>query len=324
MPAGLTARALRDPALPLAEALDPGRMAEPLARAAGLPSAPRDVRADVVNHKPGRRCVIVYAAGGRRLFGKLYARPVLAGRAHGWIEAVRAATAGPGEPPAVPAPRAVVPELGLALHAHAPGTDLCRALGSPAVTLAGRWLWRLHATAPPPGVKAEPLTHELVRLDWWCADARPSLRRRAATMLDDTHERLRALATSLPDRPAVLVHRDYYQENLLWDGRRVSVLDFDQLACGDPALDVAHFQAHLEALAYRRTRRTQTYAAAVARFTAAAPPVDDDRLRLYRAHTFLKLAATEVQRRRDGWRALAETWTELAHRETAPKGVWSP
>jgi aminoglycoside phosphotransferase (APT) family kinase protein len=165
-------------------------------------------------------------------------------------------------------------------------------------------------------VKAEPLTHELVRLDWWCADARPSLRRMAARTLDDGHERLRALAATLPGRPAVLVHRDFYEENLLWDGRRLSVLDFDQLARGDPALDVAHFQVHLEALAYRRTGRAEAYAALVARFAQAAPPVDADRLRFYRAQTFVKIAATEVQRRRDGWRELAEAFTDLALRET--------
>lgn len=317
MPADLTARALRDRALPLAEALDPQRMREPLARAAGLPAAGPDMRGEVINHKPGVRCTIAYAVGPARLVGKLYARPVLAQRAHTWTVAVRAATARPDEPSAVPEPRALMPELGLGLYSHAPGADLGHALCAQAVVLAGRWLARLHATAPPAGVRAEPLAHELARLDAWCADVRPSMPPPAATELERAHERLHVLAAELPDHPPVLVHRDFYHENLLWDGARLWALDFDQLAVGDPALDVGHFQAHLEMLAYRRIRRPQAHAAVTARFARAAPPVGERALRLYRAQTFLKLAATEVQRRRQEWQLHARAFAGLACEEAA-------
>ena len=318
--AELTSSALLDPALPLAEALDANRMREPLARAAGLREPVAAVRGDVINHKQGKRCTILYSVGGAKVVGKLYARPVLAARAHAWTMAVRLATARVDEPSAVPEPRATMPELGLGLHAHVSGSHLGSSLSPSAVVVGARWLRRLHAMERPAGVKAEPLAHELLRLDAWHQIVRSALTSRRAKELDSAYQRLQTLAAELPEPPAKLVHRDFYHENLLWDGIRLWIVDFDQVAIGDPAVDVAHFQAHLLTLAYRQRKGAEAHAALNALFARTGPPVAEAALSFYRAHTFLKLAATEVERRRPEWQAHAHAFAAMACEEAQQGG----
>jgi len=43
-----------------------------------------------------------------------------------------------------------------------------------------------------------------------------------------------------------LVHRDFYEKQILIDGDKTILLDFDTLCMADPALDVGNFIAHLE------------------------------------------------------------------------------
>ena len=52
-----------------------------------------------------------------------------------------------------------------------------------------------------------------------------------------------------------MIHRDFYDTQVLWDGARAWIVDFDQLSVGDPALDLGHFVAHLASVAYRGTGR---------------------------------------------------------------------
>jgi aminoglycoside phosphotransferase (APT) family kinase protein len=237
---------------------------------------------DVLAHKPGQRCTIRYAFDDRELVGKVYRRTVLAERVAGWIDAV-------GEPE----PLAVVADLGLLVRPYVTGRDLRHALDGPAVEAAARRIAALHAAAPPPAVRAKPLAHELEKLDRWCDEVGVTASPRSA---------LHALADGLAAVPATLIHRDFYYANVLWDGARVWLLDFDELGIGDPAFDVGHFLAHLEVLAYRTTGRFDANADAARRFLAACPPLDPEHVRFYRAYTFMKLAATEVRRRRPGWR----------------------
>jgi hypothetical protein len=316
---GLTAPAvIADPELPtLQAALDTWLMVAPLAGAAGLRHTPgMSCTAQVVAHKPGQRCTIAYTIAGpaeegeRRveLMGKLYSRPVLATRIGRWMNDVREQTSCGDEPFGVPAPLMVIPDLGLLVRERAPGSDLRHGLGHPAgaraVGLSARWLARLHGAPAPSDLKPKSLGHELSKVDAWAGEVAPRLSTAGAHRLERAGRRLRALAESLPERPLVPIHRDFYYANLLWDGARVWVLDFDELSLGDPALDVGHFLAHLELVAYRTTGRLDAYAGDAALFTAAYAaerPLDAPRIGLYRAYTFLKLAATETRRRRGGW-----------------------
>jgi len=136
---------------------------------------------------------------------------------------------------------------------------------------------------------------------------------------------LAGLARRLPGYPPAMIHRDFYYANLLWDGRQVWGVDFDQLRLGDPALDVGHFLAHLQTLAYRTTGDATAYTEQADVFlhsylehAPAAHAADlAPRLTFYRTQTFVKLAATAVRRQRPGWRPLAQALVDLACRAAA-------
>lgn len=331
---GLTGVA-HDPKLPaLGAALDPERMRPFLARATGEPDAAarlRDVRTALLSHKAGRRCVIRYewvepgaapGAASRSLVGKLYADERRAARAYERMTQLR------GQPwqsaePSVPAPLLFVAELGLILQECVEGADLrCAVAGrheSP-FALAARWLGRLHGAPPVAGLKERSLDHELSRLDAWQAEIAARLPADAVRRLHDSRERWRGFARDLAPPGRVMIHKDYYLAHVLWDGRGVWVVDFDELAVGDPAFDVAHFLAHLEYHAQRSDAEAAPWSEAAARFRDAYPAAEagrsfDARLRFYSAYTFLKLAATVLRRQREGWARLAGSLAASACRE---------
>ncbi|MBL8960018.1 MAG: aminoglycoside phosphotransferase family protein [Gemmatimonadetes bacterium] len=80
------------------------------------------------------------------------------------------------------------------------------------------------------------------------ATARPSLAAGVARLW----HRLVPLAAPLRTRARLtLVHRDFYHDQLLFDGERTWILDLDCAARGDPAMDVGNFAAHLVEGAWR-------------------------------------------------------------------------
>lgn len=60
-----------------------------------------------------------------------------------------------------------------------------------------------------------------------------------------------ALAATAPVQP-VLIHRDFYQEQVLVTENKISLLDFDLASMGDPAVDLGNFIAHLRELSLRK------------------------------------------------------------------------
>ena len=53
----------------------------------------------------------------------------------------------------------------------------------------------------------------------------------------------------LPGLPArTPIHRDFYYSQVLFNQEQLTLIDFDLLALGDPAIDVANFMAHLHFL----------------------------------------------------------------------------
>ncbi len=99
----------------------------------------------------------------------------------------------------------------------------------------------IHAT--PPGALAafHPYRgyyqgHTWPRPAWWRDHA---LWERVAT----------AAAAGPPPAPAVLIHRDFHPDNVLWvDGRITGVVDWATASIGPAAMDVAHFRVNLATL----------------------------------------------------------------------------
>jgi aminoglycoside phosphotransferase (APT) family kinase protein len=226
----------------------------------------------------------------------------------------------------IPAPLALVYDVGLVLHQYIDAPDLRHAIADDTINntregplaLCAQWLAALHNTLPLPGLKTKPIEHELAKIDCWCEEI-------VCRLLDGERQRLRLAQQVLHDQarqmaqfaPA-MIHRDFYYANALWDGQRPWILDFDQISLGDPALDVGHFVAHLESLSYRTTGQPDAFMSAancfLESYLEARPSNIRSRVTYYKAYTFLKLAATEIGKRRNPQDRLTDVFAGLALR----------
>jgi aminoglycoside phosphotransferase (APT) family kinase protein len=131
--------------------------------------------------------------------------------------------------------------MGLELFSHLPGVPLFELAGHPRFPLlcarAGAALRRFHAL---PVSVAASFGHEAVleRLTA-AADEFPRL-------LPDERARIDALSAALDAElratdpgPPRLIHGDFHGDNLLVDGERLALIDFEDCAMGEPAEDFA-------------------------------------------------------------------------------------
>lgn len=240
-----------DPRMPfLAGVLDPfeaGRRLRPCWRGNVRLRAIR-----VTRYKPGRRCLIEYAleadGGPVTLVGKSRAKG--ADRtADGVMRALRAAglrEEGRGGV-CVPEPLGVVAEFRMTVQRKVPGVPagpLLLADGGP--ELAGRVAeaaHRLH-TAGVPSARSHTMADELRILRGRfaaLADGRPGWAARLDRLLGGCER----LAGRVPAAKLCGIHRDFYPGQVLADGPRLYLLDFDLYCLGDSALDVGNFLGHL-------------------------------------------------------------------------------
>lgn len=106
----------------------------------------------------------------------------------------------------------------------------------------GAALATVHAQEPSRRLRVRRARHEtLERLAIQLGHLRPDLATHA-------HELANQLATHLAAAPTrrVPIHGDFYASQVLLHGETVSIIDFDEVARGDPATDVGCFIAHLE------------------------------------------------------------------------------
>ena len=92
--------------------------------------------------------------------------------------------------------------------------------------------------------KRYTLADELANLTRWSAELAERMPDRASEF-ERSRAALSARAASLPPAESGPAHRDFYYSQLLYAGRRTTLIDFDMLALADPALDVGNFRAHL-------------------------------------------------------------------------------
>ncbi len=247
-----------DPALPhLADALTPSAATAAITGAKHFAGARvRVARAALLRHKPGRRAVIDYSLDitwpdGRTdevaAIGKMRASrpPRTAYRLlrelwrHGF-------TRDSADGISVPEPLGTVPALGLWLQRRVPGTLATVLLTTTAAAPLARRIaeaaHKLHHAGVVPEKTHGP-ADELAILERVLAvvrDAQPA--RRAA--LDHLLGGCRRLVATL-EAPATGIHRDFYADQIVVDGTRLHLLDFDLYCAGHAALDVGNFAGHL-------------------------------------------------------------------------------
>jgi len=262
-----------------------------------------DVDARILGHRLGKRCTARMRFTVRdeakntltesAFIAKMYKRR--ADRAElvfDLMRRLRAAGFGDGNDVRIPEPVAYLPDWNTILMEHAPGVPLHDAeddalrRGFPA---AGRAIAKLHRT-PIEVSQTHTVEDEIALLERW------------VELIDEIHERL-AVATSIgmervrdelhalePVQP-VLVHRDFYDKQILIDGGDTILIDFDTMAMSDPAIDLGNFLAHVE---LARLQGVPVEADAEQRFLEAyGSPQDPSfarRVAVYTRATFLRLS----------------------------------
>ena len=294
-----------DPSLPQLSVLtDAARLAPVLARARG-----ERVRVDsvaLVRHKPGRRCTVCLglvvgppSAGRReRLYAKTYASE-RGPRVYRSLQAIAQAKAfGPAV--ALPEPAGYLEKLKTVLQREVEGEPASPALLADDGRLGARiataihalhasdiHLERCHSLADELGVlrgRVNALAEASIGL------AEPARRCLAAA------EAKAGRVTAWRRRP---VHRDFYPEQVLVQDSRLAVLDLDDVAMSEPALDVANFLAHLRLLDLEQGRPHAARTAASAfleRYVSLDSDLDLSLVRLLEGATLLRLACIHLPR----------------------------
>ncbi|WNV76032.1 phosphotransferase [Geodermatophilus sp. DSM 44513] len=238
--------------------------------------------ATLVAHRPERRAVLRCGDGS-------YVKVVRPDRLPAVLAAARAAA----RLPVRTAPLlSADPPGGLLRTAALPGRPLHDLLGTGAAVGAcrelGAALAAVHAAPPPAGLPVHDGAAEAAVLRRWTGLARTWTGAGGGDELAGVLAEL----TGGPAGPLVAVHRDLHDRQALVaaDGS-LGLLDFDLLALGEPALDLANLLAHLE------LRRRQGLLADAGPLRAAV--LDGyrpdrrvlDRLAVHEAATRLRLAA---------------------------------
>lgn len=282
-------RAALDPELPaLALALDPIRAQEELTRLPALAgTAIEEIR--VVRHKPGRRCLVAYDLGDAgTVYGKVQRRRY--GKSgHRLLASLRAAGFdGEKDGIAVPEPLGVVGAFRMWLQREVAGQPCAELLHNAALgSRVAEAAHKLHAAGVTPE-RQEHGPEEELRILEEClgqvAAERPRLASRLGRLLDRCARAARGLARA----SRCGIHRDFYADQLLVDGPRLTLVDFDLYCLGDPALDAGNFLGHVT----EQALRTRGDSAAFAPFEEAL------------VERFAELAGVEAARRVPVWAAL--------------------
>lgn len=248
--------AASDAAMPtLSDALDPAVVERRFVESLGHlceDGPPRLTSINILQYKPGRRCVVEYELEGSGRFPVI--GKVRAGRSgRSGLRLLRSLweagfDAGSLDSIQVPEPLGLAPGLRMWLQRKAPGRPVRDFFFEPdAASLVRRVAEaarKLHAANVAPK-RRHTMEDELrvlhERLPEVCV-LRPRLARRVERVLGGC-DRLGA-STPEPRAPRG-IHRDFHPDQVLADGTRISVIDFDLYCEGDPALDVGNFSAHI-------------------------------------------------------------------------------
>lgn len=117
---------------------------------------------------------------------------------------------------------------------------------------------------------------------------------------DRAFDLLRGIAESLKGRPVCTMHGDYYESQVIWNQRRITLLDLDTLALGDPCRDLGNLLAHAHLSCLRaggsRPAFESLMSAALSQYQAINGSVDRQALKFYHATALLRVGAVHALR----------------------------
>jgi streptomycin 6-kinase len=223
------------------------------------------------------------------------------GSGAGTFEAQRSLAAqvdGRPGPLAIPDPIFCDPGGSVLVQPLAPGETLAARIARgdvAALALAGRAAAALHALRPaaPPRSVHDHVAELMRPHPAALAAAVPALSARIEAVLAGLER-----AVAAHSAPTAPLHRDLHPRQIIVDGGRAWLVDWDLTAAGDPALDVGNLLAWLE------THLSQEEAGACReRFLAGYEETGDaaalERVDAYRALTYMRLACKRFRRGAD-------------------------
>lgn len=318
-----------DPALPhLGTVADPDAMQVELSRATGDDGFTLQ-GIHLVRHKPGRRAILRYdvetVCGRSVLYAKTFASERGPKVYAITTTIVKAAAFGPDI--ALPAPVAYLPYLRTIVQRGVPGEPVADRLAANDTALAARIadaLYRFNTSGIDLG-RRHDLRKELSPL----AARVEQVVQRDAALGDLARTLLDRLAAADQDELAwrwLPVHRDMYHEQVLVDGDRLAVLDLDDAAMSEPAVDVSNVVAHLMLLGAQRGSGVQDLQPVIDAFLGRAhaldPSLDPGLVAFLVASTLVRLSGIHVGR--DHGVAIAHDLLHAANRYISGGGCTMP
>ncbi len=315
-----------DPALPsLLEAVDPLAMKEALHRIwQPQRTRVRRVSVETLSYVPEQRAALKHevstedkdtgASHVRLLVGKLDVRGV-APRLFAGHWAVWRCTQGRVS---IAAPAGYLAIMGLSLQEFVSGTRLTDLAGGDAfpeqMRTAARAIAAVHSLNLPMHSE-RGLEKEMGVVKRWIG-LLTGLRPARAKSLRQLGERLHAeLAERM--RMTATVHADFHLANMLADGDRLTIIDWDQVARSDPMIDVGRVLASLRVSALRLNGKLDGLIGAEEAFLAAyldQTKDDERRARLFEAVSLLVAAAAPFRLQRQGWEESADLMLDEVER----------
>ena len=308
----------------LAAALDPEcagwRVAACLSNHKDNGPAPKLASISVLRHRTGRRCLLEYrfhsghpALQGhpQSVIGKLRARGL---DKHTWRlnQELYARDFAPGcaDGIEIPEPIGTIPAFNMWLQRRVAGTSVYPLLsgrdGKSTAQRVATAIHKLHC-ANIPTDRSHGIEDELTILDSALAGValeRPDWRARLNRLL----EICRRLGATLTPGVPMGIHRDFYHDQLLVNGRQLYLLDLDLYCRGDPALDIGNFIAHLQEQSLRDSgdiyALDDTVGVLIERYEQLAKRDLHASIEIYRLLTLVRLIA--ISRRIPGRRAFTE------------------
>lgn len=262
-----------------------------------------DVDAHVLGHRLGKRCTARMRYTTRdeatglltssALIAKMYKRRGdRGGLVFELMQQLRANGFGNGSDVRIPDPLAYLAEWNTILMENAPGGALHDATGDALLggfAAAGRAIAKLHRC----GIEVEQrhsIADEIALLERW-VDLVDEIHESMASATAAGMARVREELRAIDDPPASIVHRDFYDKQVLIDRDDTILIDFDTMAMSDPAIDIGNFLAHVE---LARLQGVPVQADAELQFLAAYEgPADagfSQRVHAYTRATFLRLS----------------------------------
>lgn len=293
-----------DPALPqLAALMDFDQMSAAIAGIEGYQSIPLEHIA-MVRHKQGRRVILRYSlADSSKLYGKSFASK----RGPKVFKITKMISESNAFGPDVQVPAAVgyLPDHKLMLLGEVAGEPVEHRLFAgdtePAERIAFS-LYHLHSSTIDLG-RIHDLEKELSPLESRCADVQthaPELASKARDiLLRVLHYDHQHLCWRL--RP---IHRDMYHDQILVSRDQLAILDLDDAAMPEPAVDVANFTAHLMLAGIQRHADSTAFQIMIDAFRNQYLELDHDLdptlMQFLEAATLLRLAGIHVSRENGG------------------------